>query len=242
MTTDSGVEIKITHKGNGAKPSVGDRIIVHYTGKLQDGTVFDSSVSRGEPFVFNVGVGQVIKGWDEAFAMLEQGDKATLTLPAHAGYGQRAVGTIPANSTLIFDVELLEIIPKVNAVPFNVEGLEKIKLPSGLEYVLLKKGDGMQAAKGKTVSVHYSGYLDDGTLFDSSVKRGEPIEFQLGMGRVIEGWDQGIELLTVGSQCRLYVPYQLGYGERGYPPVIPAKATLIFDVELMDVSDNDSFF
>ena len=123
MTTESGVEIKITHKGKGARPSQGDRVIVHYTGKLEDGTKFDSSVDRDEPFRFNVGVGQVIRGWDEAFMMLEQGDKATLTIPAEAGYGKRAVGIIPANSTLVFDVELLEVIPKIKVVPYNVDGL-----------------------------------------------------------------------------------------------------------------------
>ena len=237
MTTESGVEIKITHKGKGARPSQGDRVIVHYTGKLEDGTKFDSSVDRDEPFRFNVGAGQVIRGWDEAFMMLEQGDKATLTIPAEAGYGKRAVGIIPANSTLVFDVELLEVIPKIKVVPYNVDGLEKQKLPSGLEYIMLKKGNGKSATQGSTVSVHYSGYLEDGTLFDSSVERGEPIEFMLGTGRVIQGWEQGIQLLNVGSQCRLIIPYQLGYGKQGYPPVIPEEATLVFDVELMDVKD-----
>lgn len=235
ITTDSGVEIKITHKGKGEKPVQGDRLTVHYTGKLTNGTKFDSSVDRGEPFSFNLGVGQVISGWDEAFALLEQGDKATITIPSEAGYGNRAVGSIPAGSTLVFDVELLEVKPKKNIVPYNVNGLGKMKLPSGLEYIILKKGEGKQAANGSQVTVHYSGYLENGTLFDSSVERDEPIQFELGAGRVIQGWDQGIAMLTAGSQCRLIIPYQLGYGERGYPPVIPAKATLIFDVELLEV-------
>ena len=85
------------------------------------------------------------------------------------------------------------------------------------------------------MKVHYSGYLQDGSMFDSSVERGQPLDFPLGQGKVIKGWDEGIALLKVGEKARLIIPQELGYGERGYPPIIPAKATLIFDVELVDV-------
>ncbi|MAC86178.1 MAG: hypothetical protein CMC94_04450 [Flavobacteriales bacterium] len=88
---------------------------------------------------------------------------------------------------------------------------------------------------GKTVSVHYTGRLMDGTVFDSSVERGEPIDFKLGAGMVIKGWDEGIALLKVGGKATFIIPFHLAYGERGHPPVIPAKATLEFDVELVDV-------
>jgi len=236
LTTPSGVKIEITQKGNGLKASAGDKVTVHYTGKLTNGKKFDSSVDRGQPFAFAVGTGQVIKGWDEAFLMLQVGDKATLTIPAEAGYGSRALDSIPANSTLVFDVELLSVKPKIKAQPFDVAGKDTATLESGLKYIMIKKGAGKAAAAGSNVSVHYTGYLPDGSIFDSSVERGEPIEFRLGEGRVIQGWEQGIALLNVGSQCRLIIPYQLGYGERGYPPVIPAKSTLVFDVELMDVN------
>ncbi|MCL4816831.1 MAG: FKBP-type peptidyl-prolyl cis-trans isomerase [Flavobacteriales bacterium] len=94
---------------------------------------------------------------------------------------------------------------------------------------------GSKAEKGKTVSVHYTGYFEDGKIFDSSVERGEPIAFSLGVGRVIPGWDEGISLLKVGEKARLIIPYQLAYGEQGYPGAIPPKATLIFDVELVKV-------
>ena len=106
---------------------------------------------------------------------------------------------------------------------------------SGLRYQIIQKGTGVKAEKGKTVSVHYKGQLTDGTVFDSSYKRNEPIDFGLGQGQVIAGWDEGISLLNVGDKARFVIPSHLGYGTQGAGGVIPADATLIFDVELMDV-------
>lgn len=106
---------------------------------------------------------------------------------------------------------------------------------SGLRYQILQKGSGAKAEKGKTVSVHYKGQLPDGTVFDSSYKRNKPIDFPLGMGQVIAGWDEGISLLKVGDKARFVIPSDLGYGSRGAGGVIPPDATLIFDVELMNV-------
>jgi FKBP-type peptidyl-prolyl cis-trans isomerase len=109
------------------------------------------------------------------------------------------------------------------------------KTDSGLRYQIIQKGQGKAAEKGKTVSVHYKGQLSDGTVFDSSYKRNEPIDFPLGVGQVIKGWDEGIQLLKVGDKARLVIPSNLGYGPQGAGGVIPPNATLIFDVELMDV-------
>ncbi|MDO6743696.1 peptidylprolyl isomerase [Tenacibaculum soleae] len=106
---------------------------------------------------------------------------------------------------------------------------------SGLRYKVLQNGDGKQATKGATVSVHYKGQLLDGTVFDSSYKRKQPIDFAIGVGQVIAGWDEGIQLLKVGDKARLVIPSNLAYGEAGAGGVIPPNATLIFDVELMDV-------
>lgn len=107
--------------------------------------------------------------------------------------------------------------------------------PSGLRYKVLQNGDGKQATKGANVSVHYKGQLLDGTVFDSSYKRKQPIDFAIGMGQVITGWDEGIQLLKVGDKARFVIPSNLAYGEAGAGGVIPPSATLIFDVELMDV-------
>jgi FKBP-type peptidyl-prolyl cis-trans isomerase len=117
--------------------------------------------------------------------------------------------------------------------PTKVEG-KPTKTPSGLEYWDIAGGKGATATAGQNVSVHYTGWLTDGTKFDSSVDRGKPFSFRLGAGQVIKGWDQGVAGMKVGGKRQLRIPPELGYGERGAGGVIPPKATLIFDVELLD--------
>jgi FKBP-type peptidyl-prolyl cis-trans isomerase len=106
---------------------------------------------------------------------------------------------------------------------------------SGLKYEDIKQGDGAVATAGKTVSVHYTGWLTDGKKFDSSKDRGQPFEFPLGGGRVIKGWDEGVEGMKVGGTRKLTIPPELGYGSRGAGGVIPPGATLVFEVELLKV-------
>ena len=107
--------------------------------------------------------------------------------------------------------------------------------PSGLQIEKLVSGNGPAPAAGDTVVVHYTGWLLDGKKFDSSVDRGQPFEFVLGRGSVIRGWDEGVATLKVGDKARLTIPPELGYGARGAGGVIPPNATLVFEVELLDV-------
>lgn len=110
MTTlPSGLVYVITRPGNGRQPRAGETVVVQYTGLLGSGHKFDSSLDRAQPFSFKLGIGQVIKGWDEGIAKLHLGEQATLIIPPHLGYGARAVGPIPPDSTLIFIVELVSI-------------------------------------------------------------------------------------------------------------------------------------
>jgi peptidylprolyl isomerase len=113
---------------------------------------------------------------------------------------------------------------------------EVVTTSSGLQYVELDEGDGASPQKGQTVVVHYTGKLEDGTVFDSSRDRNRPFSFKLGAGQVIKGWDEGIASMKVGGRRRLIIPPELGYGSRGAGGVIPPNATLIFDVELLRIS------
>jgi peptidylprolyl isomerase len=240
IITASGLKVNITFKGNGKKVEKGNKVTAHYIGTLADGTFFDSSSRENNaPISFKVGMGQVIPGWDEAFQLLNVGDKALLTIPPSLAYGSKgAGGVIPPNATLKFEVEVMDAIegPKPKpAVPFEVKDLDTVRMQSGLRFIKIESGSGVKAQQGKYVSVHYTGYLLDGKKFDSSVERGEPLEFQLGRGMVIKGWEEGIELMHVGDKMRFIIPSELAYGETGAPGAIPPNATLIFDCELVDV-------
>lgn len=183
------------------------------------------------------------------------------TVFGHVEHGQEVVDTIAQGDT----IDSLEVVrigteaEKWNAVEaFRTfegerekreaekrakaeEALEKLaagfeKTTSGLRYKIIQKGNGAKAEKGKTVAVHYEGSLEDGQVFDSSYSRKQPIEFPLGIGKVIPGWDEGISLLQVGDKARFVIPSHLGYGSRGAGDVIPPNAILLFDVELISVN------
>jgi FKBP-type peptidyl-prolyl cis-trans isomerase len=123
---------------------------------------------------------------------------------------------------------------QTNASPTKVSG-KPTSTASGLQYWDIMAGTGATAVAGKPVSVHYTGWLTDGKKFDSSLDRGQPFTFPLGGGKVIKGWDEGVAGMKVGGKRQLRIPPELGYGARGAGGVIPPNATLIFDVELIDV-------
>jgi FKBP-type peptidyl-prolyl cis-trans isomerase len=117
----------------------------------------------------------------------------------------------------------------------GVDTMRMTKSPAGLWYSDVQVGNGAEAVPGRTVKVHYTGWLPNGTKFDSSRDHGEPFEFTLGAGQVIRGWDEGVKGMKVGSRRKLVLPPELAYGEAGAPPTIPPGATLVFDVEVLDV-------
>ncbi len=112
---------------------------------------------------------------------------------------------------------------------------EEVTTSSGLKYIDMEVGSGKSPLSGQGVVVHYTGTLEDGTKFDSSVDRDKPFSFTIGIGRVIQGWDEGVMGMNIGGKRRLIIPPELGYGTRGAGGVIPPNATLIFDVELLDI-------
>jgi len=113
--------------------------------------------------------------------------------------------------------------------------MAEIMTDSGLKYEDLVAGDGAEAQAGQQVSVHYTGWLTDGSKFDSSLDRNDPFQFALGAGRVIRGWDEGVQGMKIGGKRKLTIPPQLGYGAQGAGGVIPPNATLVFEVELLEI-------
>ncbi|TXD52563.1 MULTISPECIES: peptidylprolyl isomerase [unclassified Polaribacter] len=179
--------------------------------------------------------GAVVEGQDIVDA-IAQGDELTAVEIIKVGETAEKFNAVEAFRTFEGSRELRDAEEKAK----KKEILDTVaagydETTSGLRYKLLQKGNGKQATKGAKVSVHYKGQLLDGTVFDSSYKRKEPIDFAVGVGQVISGWDEGIQLLQVGDKARFVIPSNLAYGSAGAGGVIPPDATLIFDVELMDV-------
>lgn len=243
VTLPNGMQYEIVKDAQGPKPTLTDKVKTHYHGTLVDGSVFDSSVDRGEPATF--GVNQVIQGWQIGIPLMSQGAKYRFFIPQELAYGLNSPSPkIPAGSTLIFDVELIEINPgqkEANAIieagkKFLAENAKKpgvVTLPSGLQYLVLVEGSGTKPTLTDRVKVHYHGTLIDGTVFDSSVDRGQPAVF--GVNQVIQGWQEGIPLMAPGARYRLFIPQELAYGNRAMGK-IPAGSALIFDVELFEVN------
>ena len=234
LKTESGLQIKIYNPGTGDFPSSGDKVLVHYTGKLLDGTVFDSSIERNQPFNFEIGSGQVIKGWDEGIALLKKGGQATLIIPPALGYGSREMGKIPANSVLLFDVTLIDIQKGINIKPYDTSGKTVMTTNSGLNYYIIENGNGEKAIPGRNVKINYTGYLQDGKMFDSTIKKGQLFKFNLGSGAIMRGLDEGVALMRIGDKVRFILPPELGFGDKENA-VIPANSTLVFDVELVEI-------
>ncbi len=239
ITTASGLQYTETKAGSGPQAQAGDLVSVHYRGTLEDGTEFDNSYDRGAPFQFVLGRGNVIAGWDEGIAMMKEGGQATLVIPPSLGYGGHgAGGVIPPDATLTFDVELVAVEPGPEGSPESptaVDPADYTTTNSGLKYYDIVVGDGPSPQPGQTVSAHYTGWLTDGTKFDSSLDRGVPLSFPIGQGSVIAGWDEGLLTMKVGGKRQLLIPPDLAYGANGAGGVIPPNATLIFEVELLDV-------
>ncbi|MBC7643154.1 MAG: peptidylprolyl isomerase [Flavobacterium sp.] len=195
--------------------------ITHVPTSWLDGkhTVFGHTV-EGQDIVDSIGQGDI----------LEKLEIVRVGAEAEKWNAVEAFRTFEGSRAKREDAEKAEAEAKMEQLAAGFE-----KTDSGLRYQFIQRGSGKQAEDGKTVAVHYEGSLENGKVFDSSYPRKKPIEFRLGQGQVIEGWDEGIALLKVGDKARFVIPSHLGYGSRGAGGAIPPNATLIFDVELMEV-------
>ena len=230
VTLPSGLASTVLQPGKGtAKPGATDMVTVHYTGWTTDGKMFDSSVTRKEPSTFPLD--RVIKGWGEGVQLMTAGEKRRLWIPealAYKGQAGRPAGM------LVFDIELLEFTPAPTVPPPDVAAVpaDAQRTPSGLAYKVIKAGTGKEHPRTSSqVTVHYSGWQTNGKLFDSSVMRGAPATF--GLGDVIPGWTEGVQLMVVGEKTRFWIPENLAYkGQSGVP-----SGMLVFDVELISYRD-----
>ncbi|MBC8506806.1 MAG: FKBP-type peptidyl-prolyl cis-trans isomerase [Anaerolineales bacterium] len=237
-STESGLQYIDLAGGEGVEAEAGNTVITHYTiwvqAESENSFVFSSIFSQ--PLTFIIGSGNIVfPGWDEGVTGMKLGGKRLLVIPPDLALGESGSGDIPPNATLVMEVELVELFipPKMSEV--NEE--DYISTESGLKYYDFVEGDGATPEAGQTVVVHYSGWLEDGSMFDSSLERGQPFPFVLGQGSVIAGWDEGLSTMKVGGKRQLVIPPELGYGENGAGGVIPPNATLIFEVELLEIQE-----
>lgn len=230
--TESGLASKVIAEGTGTvHPDPWDTVEVHYTGWTTDGKMFDSSVTRGQPASFPLN--RVIPGWTEGVQLMVVGEKRRFWIPEELAYAGRPGAP---QGMLVFDVELIEITeaPDPPAVPADVaappEDAEVTE--SGLASKVLAKGTGTaHPDPWDSVTVNYTGWTTDGTMFDSSVTRGQPATFPLN--RVIPGWTEGLQLMVVGERRRLWIPEELAYQGQPQRP----QGMLVFDVELLGITD-----
>jgi FKBP-type peptidyl-prolyl cis-trans isomerase FkpA len=263
-----GIFVTTLKEGTGKSPKTGDYVKVHYTAQLLSGKVFDKT-EPAKSFVFQVGYRQVVAGLDAGVAKMKVGAKSIFYIPAELGYGSATVGTaIPANSALVYEVELLEIltlkaydtymrelevVEKKEFAQRKVAQFKKDKIDindyalshkinakrttSGLSYAFIKEGKGALIEAGNIVQIHYEGFLLDGKPFDST-KDKPPFKFEIGEGKTIAGWEEGLKFFNKGAEGWLLIPSQMAYGPMGIfdkTVNIPANSVLVFKVKIVEV-------
>jgi FKBP-type peptidyl-prolyl cis-trans isomerase len=256
VTLPSGLQYKIIKKGEGITGVDGQSVKVHYAGTTIDGKEFDNSIKRGEPFEV-VLPGEVIAGWQEVLKLMNKGSKWQVFIPENLAYGEAGAGSdILPFSALIFEMEIIDISKATvaEAAPaqaknsgesmkemgkkFLEENKKKegvVTLPSGLQYKIIKKGEGATGIDGQSIKVHYAGTTIEGKEFDSSIKRGQPFEVVLP-GQVIKGWQEVLKLMNKGSKWQVFIPENLAYGSAAPGADIKPFSPLIFEMEIMDIS------
>lgn len=262
-----GMFYSVHTEGNGAQLKSGDFITINYTGKLLTGQVFDKS---SEPYTFQLGYGQVIKGWEMLLPTLKVGTKTTLYVPAELAYGSEGIGDIiPPNTPLVFDIEIKEVVSaqkyneQLRALEDNgrkelyrqmeqkfLEDKKQIndyaishklrmnRTESGISYLITKEGKGDNCIDGKTITFHYEGFLLNDKKFHSS-KDNKPVSFKMGTGKVMSGWEEGLQYFNKGSEGYLVIPSRLAaesLSSDEWKGIMPAKSVLVFKIQVLDIN------
>lgn len=228
---DNGLEVWDVKEGTGDPVKKSATVTIHYTGWLTDGTVFDSSKKKGVMATFPLD--NLIKGWQEGIPGMKPGGTRRLKIPYELAYG--AAGRpplIPAKATLLFEIELARGKPKFP----DLKAKEWKPLGDGSTGIRIwdeVEGDGEVVKPGADVKIHYTGWTTAGKQFDSSYDSpgGKPADFPLTS--LIKGWQLAVPGMKVGGVRRMELPYQYAYGERGMPPDIGPRATLVFEIEVL---------
>ncbi len=226
-------------EGTGSKAVLNDTVAIEYTASLIDGTQVGSSEALGEPYKFILRNDNTITGLHEGVENMKLGGKATIIIPSVLAFGGQINGPVEAYSTLIYEIELVELYPGIPVEPYDTQGIIPEKTNSGLIYYPVVTTENEKVISGNLVKVHYTGYLEDGTIFDSSVKKGQVAEFFPGSNEssLIEGFEEGLILMREGEKYQFVIPADLAYGEGGLFPFIPPKEDITFDVELVSIGE-----
>lgn len=200
---------------------------------------FANTYESGEPLEFTIGAGQVIVGWEKGLMGMKVGEIRRLSVPSEMAYGENSLDGIPPNSDLLFEVELVhaEKPMEPDVFPKNVDKLKWRDVAKGLKIYDEKTGSGKPAIVGSVIKVHYTGWLVSGRKFASTKNLGKPLEVVMGAGKMIKGWEQGLEGMREGGVRFLRVAPSMGYGATAYT-MIPPNSTLVFRIELVS-SDVD---
>lgn len=237
QTLPSGLQFVIQDEGKGRKIIPGDLLEIHLKGTLPDGSVFASTYKKNKKLKIIAGVGRMIPGLDEGILYLKEGSKAVFRITSELGYGEAGLGNkVPAGSDLLMEIKVVKILPnKYPVTPFKVGDTDTLITKHGIRYITVVQSKAGRPLKKDEVFVNYIGYLPDGRIFDTSIPNKEPFKFDLGDPEIIKGWNEGIALMHVGEKFRFLIPWKLAYGKKGYPPKIPPKTNLIFDIELVEI-------
>lgn len=209
-------------------------VTLHYTGYLADSTLFEARADDTTPLTIQLTRQNVIEGWFWGIQGMRKGGIRSLTVPSHLAYGDVGIGgIIPPNAILRFVIELHE--SQRPPEPWEIDLGDLESTPDGSRHVILESGRGKLPKQGDVLTLHYSGYLSDGRIFDSSVYRGEAYEVVAGSGTLIKGWEATLMRMKAGERRTVFIPPTLAFGQDGFAGRIPPNDTLRFDIELLSV-------